>query len=126
MTFSMGLLIIGYIILITLPSIMPVIVGCFIFGYANANAFSQAVMRAGIIAPFKSTSIAVGITAAALGCGFFASTFSVSLLKTIVGVDALLPILPVILVINIVLVVLALVWISITNKSEKTELQGVA
>ena len=123
MTLSMGLLIVGYAILIALPSTVPVIIGCFIFGYANANAFSQALMRAGIIAPAKSASISVGITAAAMGFGFFASTFTVTILKAIVGVDAFLPILPVILVINIVLIVVSLVYITISNKSEKKEYQ---
>jgi len=126
MTLSMGLLVIGYAILITMPSIVPVVIGCFIFGYANANAFSQALMRAGIIAPAKNASISVGIAAAAMGFGFFASTFTVTLLKSIVGVETLLPIMPVVMVINIVLAIVSFVYITISNKSERKETQDAA
>jgi predicted MFS family arabinose efflux permease len=121
MTLSMVLLIIGYVILIMLPSTVPVLIGCLIFGYANANAFSQALMRAGIIAPAKNASLAVGITAAVMGFGFFASTFTVTLLKNIVGVDTLVPIMPAILVANIILVIVSFIYIAASNKSEKKE-----
>ena len=123
MTLSMVLLVIGYIMLLTLQSPVPVIIACVIFGYANANAFSQAIMRAGIIAPKKNASLSVGIIAAAMGFGFFAATFMVQLIKSIIGVDTLLPVLPIILVVNIVLVVAAFIWIATTNKKEKKELE---
>ena len=126
MTLSMGLLVVGYIILIALPSTVPVIIGCLIFGYANANAFSQALMRAGIVAPARNASLAVGITAAVMGFGFFVSTFTVTLLKSVIGVDALLPVMPVILVINIILVIVSFVYITISNKSERKEVQDAA
>ena len=124
MPLSMVLLIIGYVILLLLPSTVPVIIGCIIFGYANANAFSQALMRAGIIAPAKSASVSVGITAAAMGFGFFASTFTVQMLKAAIGVDTLMPIMPIILVINIVLAIVSFIYIAVTNKKEKAEMEA--
>jgi len=121
---SMVLLVVGYTILIFLPSTVPVIIAVILSGYANANAFSQALMRAGIIAPAKSVSISVGITAAAMGFGFFASTFTVSLLKVIIGVDTLLPIMPIVLVINVILAIVTFIYITVTNKTEKAEIEA--
>lgn|GEM_PF-5307007 len=124
MALSMLLLIIGYIILLYIPSAVPVIIGCILFGYANANAFSQALMRAGIIAPAKNASLAVGIAAAAMGFGFFASTFTVTLLKSAIGVETLVPIMPVILIIDVVLLVVATIYITASNKKEKAEIEA--
>ena len=124
MTLSMALLIVGYAILLLAPSVAPVLIGCIIFGYANANAFSQALMRAGIVAPKKNASLAVGITAAVMGFGFFCATFTVSGLKAAIGVDILIPIMPVILVVNIVLVIVSFIYITITNRKEKAEVEA--
>jgi len=123
---SMALLIVAYAILLLVPSAGPVLIGCIIFGYANANAFSQALMRAGIVAPAKNASLAVGITAAVMGFGFFCATFTVTMLKAAVGVDTLIPIMPILLVVNVVLVIVSLVYIAISNKKEKAEIETAA
>jgi len=124
MPLSMALLSAAYAMLIMLPSAAPAMIACYLAGYANANAFSQALMRAGIIAPAKSVSVSVGITAAAMGCGFFASTFAVSIIKSALGVDTLLPILPFLFAVDVVLTILAFVYIAISNKTEKDELEA--
>ncbi|MCL1895483.1 MAG: MFS transporter [Clostridiales bacterium] len=126
MPLSMVLLIVAYAILLAFPSTVPVIIGCIIFGYANANAFSQALMRAGIVAPAKSASLAVGITAAVMGFGFFAATFTVTMLKSAVGVDTLVPIMPILLVINIVLAAVSFIYIAASNRKEKEELSAAS
>lgn len=118
MILSMLLVVVGYVILLFMQSTVPVVIGCLIFGYANANAFSQAVMRAGILAPAKNASLSVSIVAAVMGFGFFTSTFTVQILKGAIGVETLLPILPIILVINIILAVVSIIYVVLSNKKE--------
>jgi predicted MFS family arabinose efflux permease len=122
MPLSMLMVVVGYVILVYVQSTAPVLLACLIFGYANANAFSQALRRAGIVAPAKNASLAVSIVAAVMGFGFFVSTFTVQILKAAVGAETLLPIMPILIVVNIALTVVSFIYIAVSNKKEKEEI----
>ena len=124
MAAGMVLFLVGYIILILLPYTTTVMIGCVILGFALATAFSQLLMRAGIIAPKKSVSVSVGISAAAMGFGYFASTFIMTFLKTIIGVDSMLEVMPYVFVANVVLMIVTFIYITVTNKKEKVEMDA--
>lgn len=118
MLISFAFLVIGYCLFIFVPATVPVIIGCLLFGYANANALSQAMMRAGLIAPGNNASLAVSIIAAVMGVGFFLSTYTVQVVKMIMGVDTFVAIMPLFLIIGIILLILTIVYLLATKKQE--------
>ena len=110
--------VIGYGILLFVPKTVPVIIGCLLFGYSNATGLSQAMTRAGILAPAKNASLAISIISAVMGVGFFISTYTVSALKVIIGVDTFVEILPVLFIMSLVLLIVGIIYLAATRKSE--------
>lgn len=110
--------VVGYGILLFVPKTVPVIIGCLLFGYSNATGLSQAMTRAGILAPANNASLAISIVSAVMGIGFFVSTYTVSAFKVIIGVDTFIGILPILFVISLVLLIAGIIYLTVTRKAE--------
>ena len=118
MLISFGCVVIGYGILIFVPKTIPVVIACLLFGYSNANGLSQAMTRAGILAPAKNASLAISIIAAVMGVGFFISTYTVSALKAVMKTDLFIEILPVLFICALVLLAAGIIYLFATRNSE--------
>lgn len=117
MLISFAFVAIGYGILIFIPKTIPVVIACLLFGYSNANALSQAMIRAGILAPAKNASLAVSIVAAVMGVGFFISTYTVSAIKAIMNVELFISILPVLFTASLILLIAGIIYLFASRKS---------
>lgn len=121
MLISFACVVIGYGILIFVPKTAPVVIACLLFGYSNANGLSQAMTRAGILAPAKNASLAISIVAAVMGVGFFVSTYTVSAVKAIMGTDLFIDILPALFISALILLVVGIIYLITTRKGEIRE-----
>ncbi|MGI5902292.1 MAG: MFS transporter [Desulfitobacteriia bacterium] len=108
---SFSFIIIAYTLFIFFPSRSMAIIGCFFLGYANANAFSQVVMRAGMIAPKNVASRAISVVTAVMSVSFFLSTYTVQLLKTIFRVKTFVSVMPIILTVDILLLIVTVIYL---------------
>lgn len=118
MLISFACVAVGYGILIFIPKTVPVVIACLLFGYSNANGLSQAMTRAGILAPARNASLAISIIAAVMGVGFFISTYTVSALKIIVGTELFIEVLPVLFTSALILLAVGIIYLSVTRKGE--------
>ncbi|NTW73020.1 MAG: MFS transporter [Eubacteriaceae bacterium] len=89
----------GYLTLMTSKNVFVVGLACTLMGAAYGNGFSYFYMRGTVIVPSSQISNSIGIVTAVNGVSFFISTYMVTYLQKLMGVDTLSGIMPVLVVI---------------------------
>lgn len=86
-----------YLVLLLFPNVIAAIIACTIMGAAFGNGLSYFFMRCTVIVPPSQMSNSIGITTAVGGFGYFISTYMVTMMKNILGVDMNIEIFPILI-----------------------------
>ncbi|MPW26804.1 MFS transporter [Alkalibaculum sp. M08DMB] len=118
------ILALGYLILLITQNAIIVGVVCTIMGAAYGNGFSYFYMRATVVVPPSQISNSIGIITAVNGVSFFISTYLVTYLQGIIGVDTLTGTMPVYISV-LAIGSVASVLLTIRNKKYPSEYQAL-